>query len=192
MHKSFFDSEVETALEVLRRGGVVLYPTDTVWGLGCDATNEAAVEKIYEIKKRPDTKSLIILVSDERDILQHVAAPDPGIFHFLESQSKPTTVIFDGAIGLPKNVIAADGSIAIRVVKDAFCRHLIKRLRQPLVSTSANVSGEPTPHSFAGISSSILTAADHVVKWRQEEVVPARPSQIIKWMGDGIYQIIRS
>ena len=140
-----FTTEVETALNVLRTGGVILYPTDTIWGLGCDATNEAAVKNIFTIKERDDSKSLIILVADERDILQYVAAPDLAVFDFLQQQLRPTTVIFDNAVSLPDNLVASDGSIAIRIVKDDFCRHLIKRLRKPIVSTSANISGEPSP-----------------------------------------------
>src|SRR5215217_1780706 len=138
---AFFDTEVERALKVLQQGGVILYPTDTIWGLGCDATNEAAIQTIYAIKNRSDSKSLIILVADARDILQYVATPDPAVFDYIEQQERPTTIIFENAIALPGKLIAADGSIAIRVVKDAFCRHLIKRLRKPIVSTSANSSG---------------------------------------------------
>src|SRR5690349_14337445 len=121
MTKSFFDIEVENALAVLRNGGVILYPTDTVWGIGCDATNEKAVQKIFQIKKREDSKSMIVLVADEREILQYVAAPDLSVFDFIEQQSRPTTVIYEGAIGLAENLVAADGSIAIRIVKDDFC-----------------------------------------------------------------------
>ena len=131
MGKNVFESEVEETLEALRRGEVILYPTDTIWGLGCDATNSHAIAKIYEIKKRADSKSLIILVAEERDILQYVAAPDLQVFDYLEQQTRPTTVIFENAVGLPDNLVAQDGSIAIRIVRDEFCRHLIKRLRRP-------------------------------------------------------------
>src|SRR5437764_965144 len=143
MERSFFDLEVEEALDVLRKGGIILYPTDTIWGLGCDATNGEAVRRIYKLKQREDSKSLIVLVADERDIMNYVAGPDPGVFDFIEQQSRPTTIIFDHAIGLPENLIAKDGSIAIRIVQDEFCRHLIRRLRKPIVSTSANTSGQP-------------------------------------------------
>ncbi|MDQ3279401.1 MAG: Sua5/YciO/YrdC/YwlC family protein, partial [Bacteroidota bacterium] len=130
-----FSADVEAALTVLRAGGVILYPTDTIWGLGCDATNEDAIKRIYSIKQRDDSKSLIILVADERDVLQYVSAPDLAVFDFIQEQTRPTTVIFDGAIGLPGNLVAEDGSIAIRIVQDEFCRHLVRRLRKPLVST---------------------------------------------------------
>src|SRR5829696_1644289 len=118
MDKEFFTIEVETALQALGKGGVILYPTDTVWGLGCDATNAEGIKKIYEIKKRDDSKSLIIMVAEEREILQYVASPDLQVFHFIQQQTRPTTVIFENAVGLPENLVAADGSIAIRIVRD--------------------------------------------------------------------------
>ena len=192
MDKAFFNSEVEAALEVLRRGGVILYPTDTIWGLGCDATHEAAVKRIYSIKKREDSKSMIVLVADERDLLRYVASPDPAVFDFLEAQSRPTTVIFDGALGLPEGLLAQDGSIALRIVKDEFCRHLLRRLRVPIVSTSANISGEPSPAFFSDVTSEIREAVDYVVRWRQEDREPSTPSQIIRWKGNGTYTVIRS
>ena len=192
MEQNFFEEQVEKALEVLRKAQTILYPTDTIWGLGCDATNETAVKNIYQIKNREDSKSLIILLADERDIMQYVAAPDPAVFDFLEEQNRPTTVIFDHAINLPDNLIAEDGSIAIRLVKDEFCRHLVKRLRKPVVSTSANISGQPSPASFKDVSSAIKNQVDHIVAWRQEEEKPAIPSRIVKWNQDGGYTIIRS
>ena len=187
-----FTTEVEAALNVLRTGGVILYPTDTIWGLGCDATNEAAVKSIFTIKQRDDSKSLIILVADERHILQYVAAPDLAVFDFLQQQTRPTTVIFDNAVNLPDNLVASDGSIAIRIVRDEFCRHLIKRLRKPLVSTSANISGEPSPKFFDEVSETIKGRVDYVVQWRQADKTPSQPSQIIRWRGDGLFDIIRS
>jgi L-threonylcarbamoyladenylate synthase len=189
--KTFFDIEVETALAVLQQGGVILYPTDTIWGLGCDATDAAAVQRIYAIKAREDSKSLIILLADARDLLQYVAAPDPAIFDYIEDLEKPTTIVFQNVIGLPDNLVAADGSIAIRFVQDPFCRHLIKRLRKPLVSTSANKSGAPSPQTFNAISEEIKKGVDHVVQWRQEETTPAQPSRIVKWNSDGTVTVLR-
>jgi L-threonylcarbamoyladenylate synthase len=186
-----FYSEVEVALNVLRRGEIILYPTDTIWGLGCDATNKEAIRKIYQIKQRDDSKSLIILVAEEREILQYVAAPDLAVFEFIAEQTRPTTIIFENAIHLPDNLIAEDGSIAIRIVKDEFCRHIIKRLRNPVVSTSANISGQPSPSFFDEVTEDIKKAADHIVQWRQEDKTPAQPSQIIKWKDGGKYEIIR-
>jgi L-threonylcarbamoyladenylate synthase len=192
MEKSFFESEVEKALEVLKNAGVILYPTDTIWGIGCDATNEDAVKRIYQIKNREDSKSMIILVADERDVLQYVAAPDLAVFDFIEEQTRPTTIIFEHAVGLPANLVAEDGSIAIRIARDEFCKHLVKRLRGPIVSTSANISGQGAPKFFAEISDEIKKAVDHVVKWRQDDSTPSLPSQIIKWNNDGTRTVIRS
>jgi len=192
MDKFFFDTEVEAALNALRNGDVILYPTDTIWGLGCDATNAIAIKKIYSIKERADSKSLIILVADERQILQYVAAPDLSVFDFIEKQNRPTTIIFENAINLPDSLIAQDGSIAIRIVQDEFCRHLIKRLRKPIVSTSANISGQSSPQTFNDIVEKIKSSVDHIVQWRQHDQTPAIPSQIIKWNNDGSYVIIRS
>ena len=183
-----FESDIEACLEVLRNGGLILYPTDTVWGIGCDATNAAAVERIYKLKMRSDEKAMIVLVADERDIMQYVAAPDLSLFDFLDSVSKPTTVIYDGAIGFADNLTAKDGSIAIRICKDEFCRHLVKRFRKPIVSTSANISGMPTPQMFSEISDEIKNGVDYIVKHRQEGISPAQPSSVIKWNhGEVIY-----
>ena len=186
-----FEIEVERALGVLRSGGVILYPTDTIWGLGCDATRADAIQRIYQIKQRDDSKSLIILVAEDRDILQFVAAPDPAVFDFIQEQTRPTTIIFENALGLPGNLVAGDGSIAIRIVQDEFCRHLIKRLRKPLVSTSANISGESSPQKFSDISQTIRESVDYIVNWRQDEDTSAQPSQIIKWDNDGRVTVIR-
>lgn len=192
MENSFFEKQVEKALEVLRNGGVILYPTDTIWGIGCDATNAEAVKRIYRIKDREDSKSLIILAAEERDVLHYVAGPDLAVFDFIEEQTRPTTIIFEHAIGLPDNLVAEDGSIAIRIARDEFCRHLIKRLRKPIVSTSANISGRPSPKNFSEVSPEIKNAVDHVVEWRQQDTSIAQPSQIIKWNNDGSHVVIRS
>jgi len=187
-----FANDIEECLSILRPGGTILYPTDTIWGLGCDASNVTAIEKIYHIKQRSDSKSLIILVADERDILQYVAGPDLAVFDFIESQIRPTTIIFENAINLPDNLIAEDGSIAIRIVRDEFCRHLIKRLRKPMVSTSANISGQQSPKSFAEIIDEVKNAADYIVQWRQNDTATTQPSQIIRWKAEGDYETIRS
>lgn len=176
-----FEKDIERCLEVLRNGGLILYPTDTVWGIGCDATNEKAVEKIYMVKKRSDEKAMIVLVADERDIMQYVAAPDLSLFDYLDKTAKPTTVVYDGALGFADNLIAKDGSIAIRICKDDFCKHLIKRFRKPLVSTSANISGLPAPRNFKDISAEIKNEVDHIVQYRQDDEAPAQPSSLIKW-----------
>jgi L-threonylcarbamoyladenylate synthase len=188
---NLFERDIEESLRVLKEGGVILYPTDTIWGLGCDATNAEAVKRIYNIKKRDDSKSMIILVADERELMRHVAAPDPQVFDFIEQQSRPTTIIFDHAIGLPDNLVADDGSIAIRMVRDEFCRHLVKRLRLPIVSTSANISGQASPKTFEDISLEVKNAVDYIVHWRQNDNTPAQPSRIIKWIGNGECKVIR-
>ncbi len=183
-----FDSDIEHSLKILQNGGVILYPTDTVWGLGCDATNEAAVEKIFEIKNRPANKSLVLLVADERAILQYCATVDLEVFNYLDNAIRPTTVIYDNAIGLADNVMAEDGSVAIRICKEAFCKHLIKRFRKPLVSTSANLSGEPSPSLFNEVSKDIIQRVDYTVQYRQHEETIAVPSQIIRWVnGEAIF-----
>ncbi|HEU4470111.1 MAG TPA: L-threonylcarbamoyladenylate synthase [Flavisolibacter sp.] len=188
MDKQFFEQEVETAIQSLKKGGVILYPTDTIWGLGCDATDAAAIQRIFGIKQRADGKSMIILLADERDVLQYVASPDLSVFDFLAQQERPTTVIFDGAVGLPGNLVAEDGSIAIRLVRDEFCRHLVKRLRKPLVSTSANISGQPSPTGFQTVSQEVKDLVDHIVQWRKDDDTPALPSQIIRWKeGEPVY-----
>jgi L-threonylcarbamoyladenylate synthase len=192
MERNFFETQVEGALEMLRRGNIILYPTDTIWGIGCDATNQEAVRRIYQIKNREDSKSMIILVAEERDVLQYVAAPDIAVFDFIEEQTRPTTIIFEQAIGLPDNLIAEDGSVAIRIVRDEFCRHLIKRLRKPIVSTSANISGQPSPQNFPDISTDIKNSVDHIVQWKQDDTTIAQPSQIIKWNNDGTRITMRS
>jgi L-threonylcarbamoyladenylate synthase len=189
--KTDFESDIEKALAALQQGGVILYPTDTIWGLGCDATNEAAIQKVYAIKNREDTKSLIILLADARDLLHYVAAPDPAVFDYIGQAQRPTTIIFQNAINLPEGLVAADGSIAIRIVQDTFCRHLIKRLRKPIVSTSANRSGAPSPQNFNAIADVIKNSVDYVVQWRQDDSKPAQPSQIIKWNKDGTTTVLR-
>ncbi|MEO6917218.1 MAG: L-threonylcarbamoyladenylate synthase [Chitinophagaceae bacterium] len=186
-----FNTDVEACLEVLRAGGIILYPTDTVWGIGCDATNTEAVEKVKQLKQRPDEKGMIVLVADFRDVLEYVAAPDPGVEEYLATVSKPTTVIFQNAIGLPENVTAADGSVGIRVIDEVFCKHLIKRLRTPLVSTSANFADEKAPDSYREISPDIIKGVDYVVKYRQEEDISFLPSAVVKMNVDGSFSVIR-
>lgn len=176
-----FENDIVKCLEALRAGGLILYPTDTVWGIGCDATNETAIEKIYTLKKRSDEKAMIVLVADEREIMQYVAAPDLSLFDYLETTTKPTTVVYDGALGFADNLVGKDGSIAIRICSDEFCRHLIKRFRKPIVSTSANISGMPFPKTFKEIDVEIKQGVDYVVKYRQNDESSGEPSSLIKW-----------
>jgi L-threonylcarbamoyladenylate synthase len=176
-----FENDIEKCLETLKAGGLILYPTDTIWGIGCDATNEKSAEKIYKLKRRSDEKAMIVLVADEKDILRHVAAPDLSLFDYLGKTIQPTTVVYEGALGFAGNIVATDGSIAIRICKDDFCRQLIKRFRKPIVSTSANISGIPAPKTFKEISDEIKKGVDYVVEYKREDKVSAQPSSLIKW-----------
>ena len=176
-----FSSDIEHCLRVLDKGGVILYPTDTIWGLGCDATNPVAVQKLVEIKGKPANKGLIVLLASERDILQYVAAPDPAVFDFLDNITKPTTVIYEHGLNVADEVLNEDGSIAIRVVKEDFCRHLLKRFKKPIVSTSANIHGQPSPQNFADTSTEIKNAVDYVVSFGQELTGEKKASAILKW-----------
>ena len=185
-----FEKDIEKCLETLKAGGLILYPTDTVWGIGCDATNGGAVEKIYKLKRRSDEKAMIVLVADERDIMQHVAAPDLSLFDYLDKTAKPTTVVYEGALGFADSIVAKDGSIAIRICKDEFCRQLIKRFRKPIVSTSANISGMTAPNFFKEISDEIKNGVDHVVEYKQQDETSAQPSSLIKW-NNGHVTILR-
>ena len=187
-----FEEDIKKCIETLNRGGVILYPTDTIWGLGCDALNEQATDKIYEIKQRPKEKSMIVLLAEARDLLQYVAAPHPDIIAIAESFGRPTTVVYYNALDLPRNVINSDGSIAIRVTDDPFCKALIKRLRKPLISTSANISGQPSPAVFSMISNDIVSKADYVVKYRQNDTTPRSPSRLVKINDDGEVFVLRS
>jgi L-threonylcarbamoyladenylate synthase len=187
-----FQKDIENCLQVLRAGGLILYPTDTIWGIGCDATDPAIVKKVFDLKQRPEAKSLIILLADERDLLKYVSQPDLRIFDFLHTVKKPSTLLYEGAIGLAENLPGADGTVAIRLVKDPFCKHLIKRFRKPLVSTSANISGEPAPRFFAEISQEIRQGVDYIVQYRQSDHTVKDPSAVIKWNKDGTHTVIRS
>ena len=186
-----FEKDIEFSLVILNEGGTILYPTDTVWGIGCDATNNEAVQKVYKLKDRPSKKSMIILLADEKDIIKYVANPDPRIFDYLKTVKKPTTVVYDGAIGLAPDLIQEDGSIAIRIVHDKFCRHLLKRFRKPIVSTSANLSGEVTPGIFREILNPVRTGVDYVVHYRQDDDKHAQSSSVVKLNRDGTITIIR-
>ena len=176
-----FSYDIEQCIEVLHKGGVILYPTDTIWGLGCDATNTSAVLKLMHIKGKPASKGLIVLLASERDILQYVAAPDPEVFNYLENITNPTTVIYEHGLNVADEVLNEDGSIAIRLVKEDFCRHLIKRFKKPIVSTSANLHGKPSPHTFKSISTEVKSTVNYVVNFRQNEEIVNSASSIIKW-----------
>ena len=187
-----FEEDILSCLKTLRRGGIILYPTDTIWGIGCDATNPEAVKKIIGLKQRPASKSMIVLISDKRDINRYVSRPEPYIAFYLEKTTAPTTVIYEGALGLAGNLMSEDGTIAIRIVREDFCRHLIKRFRKPIVSTSANISGQKPPENFAGISQEIKRGVDYIVKYRQQDNQPAKTSTLIRFTKSGEPVILRS
>lgn len=186
-----FEQDIKNSIDILEKGGIVLYPTDTIWGIGCDALNEIAIEKVFKLKKRPADKSLIVLLAEARDILQYVASPHPDIISIIEDFEQPTTVVYDNALGFPDSLVHENGSIAIRVTNDPFCKALIKRLRKPLVSTSANLSGEPSPKIFSMISEEIKQGADYIVKYRQDDMSEKQPSQLIRINDDGEIEILR-
>ncbi|MEO6231474.1 MAG: L-threonylcarbamoyladenylate synthase [Ferruginibacter sp.] len=187
-----FKNDIEECLIALQKGGLILYPTDTIWGIGCDATNATAVQKIYELKKRANTKTMIILVSGDKEILNYVNQPDQQIFDYIKGIHKPTTVIYEGAIGLADNIINEDGTIAIRVVNDPFCKELIQVFGKPIVSTSANISGYPPPGIFNDIDIAIKNGVDYIVQHRQDDLYIVEPSAIIRWNKNGHPTIIRN
>ena len=182
---------IEEAIRVLKEGGVILYPTDTVWGLGCDATNEAAVARIFEIKHRSEAKSLVLLASDLDMVARYIKQIPSIAIDLVEVNDAPMTIVYPGAQGLAPNVVAEDGSVGIRIPMSEFCRELARRFRKPLVSTSANVSGEPTPECYAEIDPSIVSAADWCAPRRFEAGATGRASQIIKLGLRGEVEILR-
>lgn len=188
-----FETDIKACIKTINEGGCILYPTDTIWGLGCDATNEEAIKKIYELKKRPANKSFIVLLAEAKDVLQYVATPHPDIINILENFTTPTTVIYNNAIDLPESLIHESGTIAIRITNDPFCKALIKRLKKPIVSTSANTSGMSSPRKFRDITIPIINGADYVVKHRQNDNTEILPSKIVQIdEHDGSIKIIRA
>ena len=189
--KNEFGRDATEAVKVLRSGGVILYPTDTVWGLGCDATNAQAVRRIYEIKQRAENKSLIILVNSVPMLERYVDNPPEVALQMAELSERPMTVIYDRGRSLAEGVASADGSVGVRVCSDPFCDALITGLRKPLVSTSANISGNSTPAIFDEISEEVKGAVDYVCLWRQDDRSRSKPSSVIKVSGNGVVKIIR-
>ena len=182
--------EIEKSLEILHSGGLILYPTDTVWGIGCDATDPAAIKKIFTLKERSDSKTMLCLVSDDAMLERHVEKVPDLAYDILDLADKPVTIVYDKPQGVAQNLIAEDNTLAIRVASDSFCKSLIQKLRKPIVSTSANLAGAPTPASFDEISDHILKGVDYVVNLKREGV-RSTPSSIIKLSNDGTVQVIR-
>ena len=190
MNDEKLKEEVRKACEILKNGGIILYPTDTIWGIGCDATNEAAVKRVYELKLREDSKAMLVLLDDVGKLASYVEVPDVA-YELLEVNDKPMTIIYPNAKNLAKNLIAQDRTIGIRITSEIFTKSLLYRFRKPIVSTSANISGEPSPRCFAEISDAVKTAVDYVVDFRQEETTNPAPSSIVKLGVGGEIQIIR-
>ena len=183
--------DIKKAVEVMRKGGVILYPTDTVWGIGCDATNVEAVKRVYEIKRRDDSKALICLVDSDARLQRYVRNVPNVAWDLLNLNTKPTTVILDNAVNLAPNLVAQDGTIAMRITKEEFSKELCFRMQKPIVSTSANISGEPAAQNYCDISEELLNAVDYVCWTRRQEQKPHTPSSIIKLTEDGVVTIIR-
>ena len=185
------EDDIKKAVEVMKKGGVILYPTDTVWGIGCDATNADAVAKVYAIKHRDDSKALICLVDSDARIQRYVRNVPEVAWNLLELAEKPTTVILDNAVNLAPNLIADDGSIAMRITRESFSKELCYRFQKPIVSTSANISGEPAAQNYCDISEELINAVDYVCWSRRQEHKPHTPSSIIKLSENGEVKIIR-
>jgi L-threonylcarbamoyladenylate synthase len=183
--------EVNKALEVLKNGGLILYPTDTIWGIGCDATNEEAVEKVFKLKGRSEEKSLIILLENDNKLQSYVREVPEIAYDLIEYTENPLTIIYSEAKNLAKNALSKDGSIGIRIVKHDFCEQLIQRFKKPIISTSANVGGEPSPANFGEISETIKQGVDYVVNWQQDNLSKNKESTIMKLEPGGLFSFIR-
>lgn len=185
------EDDIKKAVEVLRKGGIILYPTDTIWGIGCDATNPEAVAKVYALKQRDDSKALICLVDSVVRLQRYVRNVPDVAWDLMELSTQPTTVILDNAVNLAPNLVAEDGSIAMRVTREDFSKELCYRFQKPIVSTSANISGEPAAQNYRDIAPDLLEKADYVCWTRRQEHLPHKPSSIIKLTAEGHVTIIR-
>ena len=183
--------DIQNAVEVMRKGGVILYPTDTVWGIGCDATNEEAVAKVYRIKQRDDSKAMICLVDSDARLQRYIRDVPNVAWDIFDLAIKPTTIILDGAVNLAPNLIAEDGSIAMRITKEEFSKELCYRFQKAIVSTSANISGQPPAQNYADITPELLEAVDYECFSRRQEKKPHVPSSIIKLSVNGVVTILR-
>ena len=186
------EEDIKKAVEVMRKGGVILYPTDTVWGIGCDATNAEAVAKVYAIKKRDDSKALICLVDSDVRLQRYIRNAPEVAWQVMELATKPTTVIFDNAVNLASNLVAEDGSIAMRITQEPFSKELCYRFQKPIVSTSANISGQPAAENYRDIDEELLNAVDYVCYSRRQEKQPHTPSSSIRIREDGQVELIRT
>jgi L-threonylcarbamoyladenylate synthase len=185
------ENEINRTVDFLNEGKVILYPTDTIWGIGCDATQVRPVERIYRLKQRVERKSMIILLDTADKLAEYVKKVPTMAYDLIERYQEPLTIIYPGAINVAKNVIAEDGSIAIRVVRDEFCRNMIALFKKPVVSTSANVSGEPAPLVFSKISKEIKAGVDYTVNHHRDILVRNKPSTLIRILGNGEFEVLR-
>ena len=183
--------DIKKACEVMAAGGIILYPTDTIWGIGCDATNEKAVQRVYELKRRTDNKAMLVLMDSEAKLDRYVSDVPDIAWDLISVSDKPLTIIYSSAKNLATNLLGADGSVGIRITNEEFSKKLCERFRKPLVSTSANVSGEPSPANFSEVAEVIKEGVDYIVRYRQDDMSKAAPSGIIKLGAGGLVQVIR-
>lgn len=191
MRQSVQEPDIRKALDTLRAGGLILYPTDSIWGIGCDATNPEAVDKVYNLKGRSAGKSLIVLLENDSQLQSYVQEIPEVAYQLIEYTEKPLTIIYSGAKNLAGNLIASDGSVGIRVVKHPFCEALIRRFRKPIVSTSANPAGHPAPGNFSEIADEIRTAVDYVAQYGQDDDRKGKASTIMRLEPGGKFSFIR-
>ena len=185
------NDDLKKACEVMAAGGLILYPTDTIWGIGCDATNEEAVRRVYGLKRRSDHKAMLVLLDSEAKLNGYVSNVPDIAWDLIEVADKPLTIIYSDAKNLAPSLVGEDGSVGIRITREAFSRQLCERFRKPVVSTSANISGEPSPASFSEISEEVKKGVDYIVEYRQDDQTKAKPSSIIKLGDGGLVQVIR-
>ena len=183
--------DIKKACEVMAAGGIILYPTDTIWGIGCDATNEKAVQRVYELKRRADNKAMLVLMDSEAKLDRYVSDVPDIAWDLISVSDKPLTIIYSSAKNLATNLLGADGSVGIRITNEEFSKKLCERFRKPLVSTSANVSGEPSPANISEVSEVIKEGVDYSVSYRQDDMSKAAPSGIIMLGAGGLVQVIR-
>lgn len=183
--------DIQKCIEVLKRGGLILYPTDTIWGIGCDATNVSAVKKVYALKKRADSKAMIVLLDSEEHLDHYVVDVPEMAFELIHVAVKPLTIVYEGAFNVAPNLLGHNDSLGIRVPNEQFSNQLCAAFGKPIVSTSANVSGAPSPKMFAEISKEIVEGVDYVVRYRQDDRTPATASNIIMLGSDGTFKILR-
>jgi L-threonylcarbamoyladenylate synthase len=187
-----YTRDIESALPVLKNGGLILLPTDTVWAIGCDATNKKAVEKLYLLKNKRTPENLVVLLANEQDIPKYTSQKNVRVFDYIKGVHKPTTVVYEQPRGLPESITDDDGTIAIRVIKDFFLAALIREMGKPLLSATANISGDRMPSLYSEINNNVISGVDYVVKYRQEETIHHEPSSIIRWNKDGSITILRA